>query len=89
MHYTVQRRQRFAKWVDDGCPALAVIEVNHEERQVAADLMLLRMRRCTDVLPSALGKTIGDRLGLASNLTGRTYGEAARRLLAAGATATP
>jgi len=89
MHYTVQRRERFAKWVDDGCPALAVIEVNDEEHHVAAGLMLLRMRRCTDVLPSALGEMIGDRLGLESNLRGRTYGEAARRLLVAGAMATP
>lgn len=89
MHYTVQRRERFAKWVDDGCPAVAVIDVNHEERRISADLMLLRMRRCTDMLPSDLGETIGDRLGLESSLKGRTYGEAARRMLAAGTPTAP
>jgi hypothetical protein len=89
MHYTVQSRGRFADWVEEGFPSVAVIDVNHEERQIDADLMLRRMRRCTDVLPSALGETIGVRLGLESSLRGRTYGEAARRLLAAGATETP
>lgn len=85
MHYPVERRQRFAKWVDDGCPAVAVIKVNNEERQVSAALMLRRMRRCTDLLPSA----IADQLGLENSLRGRSYGEAARRLLAGEATATP
>jgi hypothetical protein len=89
MHYTVQRRERFARWIDDGCPGVTVIEVNQAELQVSAALMLRQMQHCTDVLPSALGETIGDRLGLRSSLRGRSYGEAARRLLAAGATATP
>jgi hypothetical protein len=47
------------------------------------------MRRCSDVLPSALVETIGDRLGRGNGLSGRTYGEAARRLLDAEVTATP
>jgi hypothetical protein len=89
MHYAVHRRERFAKWVDDGCPAVAVIEVDEEQLRVSADLMLRRMRRCTDVLPSALGESISDRFGLDHSLRGRTYGEAARRLLAARAAATP
>jgi hypothetical protein len=89
MHYTVHRRERFAKWVDAGCPAVADIEVNEEERQVSAVVMLRQMRRCTDVLPATLGETISDRLALESNLRGRSYGEAARRLLAAGATPMP
>jgi hypothetical protein len=88
MHYTVDRRERFAQWVDGGFPALAVIEVNRQDRQVPAPLMLRRMRRCTDVLPSALAETIGNRLGLANGLRGRSYGEAARRLLASEATTT-
>jgi hypothetical protein len=88
MHYAAHRRERFAKWVDDGCPTVAVINVNEEELHVSADLMLRRMRRCTDVLPSALGETISDRFGLDHNLRGRTYGEAARRLLAVEVAAT-
>jgi hypothetical protein len=89
MHYTVSRRERFARWVDDGCPGITLIEVNQEALQVSADLMLLQMRHCRDELPSALGETIRDRFGLKSSLRGRSYGEAARRLLAARATATP
>ena len=89
MHYTFDRRERFARWVDDGCPGITFIEVNHEELQVSAALMLLQMQHCTDVLPSGLGETLGDRFALKSSLRGRSYGEAARRLLAAGATAAP
>ena len=90
MHYTVHRRELFARWVDDGCPTVAVIDVNGEERQVSADLMLRRMRRCSDVLPFALGDTIlATGLVSSSSVRGRTYGEAARRLLAAGEAATP
>ena len=90
MHYQLQRRKRFARWVDDGCPTTAVIDINEETRQVPAVLMLRRMRRCTDTLPLALATTISDHLGSESgSLRGRTYGEAARRLLASGATAAP
>jgi hypothetical protein len=89
MHYTIHNRERFARWVDDGCPAVALIEVNEDEVEVSAAQMLRRMQRCNDVLPLAVGETIGARLGVKSSLRGRSYGEAARRLLAAEATATP
>ena len=89
MHYTAERRERFARWVDDGCPGTTLMEVNRQELQVSAELMLLQMRHCRDELPSALGETIRNRFGLKSSLTGRSYGEAARRLLAARAAATP
>ena len=89
MHYPIQSRELFAQWLDDGCPAVATIELNQEERQVPAQVMLRRMRRCSDPLPSALVETIGDRLGLGSGLRGRTYGEAARRLMAAEVSTTP
>ena len=89
MHYSFDRRERFARWVEDGCPDVTVIEQNEQKRRVPADVMLGQMQRCTDVLPLALGETIGARLGVKSSLRGRSYGEAARRLLATGATATP
>jgi hypothetical protein len=89
MHYTFERRERFARWVEDGCPGVTVIDDNEQERRVSADVMLGQMQRCTDVLPFALGETIGARLGVKSSLRGRSYGEAARRLLAAEAPATP
>jgi hypothetical protein len=87
MHYSFDRRKRFARWVEDGCPG--VIEENERERRVSAGVMLGQMQRCTDVLPLALGETIGARLAVKSSLRGRTYGEAARRLLADGTTSTP
>ena len=89
MHYAVYRCQRFAEWIDDGCPAVAVIGIDPDERQVSAQVMLRGMRRCSDVLPSVLVEAIGERLGRGSGLSGRTYGEAARRMLDAGVTATP
>jgi hypothetical protein len=89
MHYAAYRRESFAKWIDDDCPAVAVMGTGTDVRQVSAQVMLRRMRRCSDVLPSALVEILGDRLGRGNGLSGRTYGEAARRLLDAEVTATP
>jgi hypothetical protein len=88
MHYPVHRREGFAQWVDGGFPAVAVIGAKNQERQVPAVVMLHGMRRCSDVLPSVLAEAIGDQLGLQQkHWRGRTYGEAARRLLAGGTVA--
>jgi hypothetical protein len=88
MHYSVYRRKRFAQWVDGGFPAVAVIGADDQERQVSAVVMLRGMRRCSDVLPSAVAELICEQLGVEQKrLRGRTYSEAARRLLAAGTVA--
>jgi hypothetical protein len=64
---------------------VASIGANDDERQVPAVVMLHGMRRCSDVLPTALAEVISDELGLRQeHWKGRSYGEAARRLLATG-----
>jgi hypothetical protein len=83
MHYPVHRREHFTQWVDAGFPTVAIIGANDDERQVSAVVMLHGMRRCSDVLPTALAEAISDQLGLQQeHWRGRSYGEAARRLLA-------
>jgi hypothetical protein len=88
MHYPVHRRERFTQWVDAGFPMVAVIGANDDESQVSAVVMLDGMRRCSDVLPTVLAEAISDQFGLRQeHWRGRSYGEAARRLLATGTVA--
>ena len=84
MHYPGHKRDRFCEWVEDGFPAVAVVEVNYEERRIPAEEMLRQMLRCSDILPDFYVTEISDELGVEPyEWRRRTYGEAARRLLAA------
>jgi hypothetical protein len=83
MHYSGHMRERFVRSVDEGFPAVAVVERNYEELVVPADVMLGQMLHCSDVLPRSVVEDVGDKLGLKRSEWRATYGEAARRLLAA------
>jgi hypothetical protein len=54
MHYPGHLREAFCDWLDEGCPPLARVEVNYGPQTWAADRLLRRMLRCSDVLPGSL-----------------------------------
>jgi len=80
MHYPGHLRDSFLEWLNEDCPPLARVEVDHTFVTWPAERLLQRMLRCSDVMPgSVYGDTV-ERLGLDRSRR-QTYGSIARVLL--------
>jgi hypothetical protein len=80
MHYGTHLRDAFCVWLDEGCPPLAAVEVNHRPEVWPAERLLRRMLNCSDVMPGELYREVVGRLDLDRSRK-QTYGSVARVLL--------
>ncbi len=82
MHYGGHMRENFQRWIDDGFPAVALVERNYEEQLIPAEELLREMVGCSDILPRSTVDEISDELHLERDDWQHTYGDAARLLTA-------
>jgi hypothetical protein len=77
MHYPGHLREAFCDWLDEGCPPLASVEVNYQPQTWAAERLLRRMLRCSDIMPGDFYREVVGRFDLERSRR-QTYGSVAR-----------
>jgi hypothetical protein len=80
VHYPGHLRDAFLDWLDEGCPPLARVEVNHEPQTWTAEQLCRYMLRCSGIMPGEEYRWYVEQLGLERSRT-QTYGSVARVLL--------
>ncbi len=80
MHYGTHMRQAFCDWLDEECPPLASVEVDHVYMTWPAERLLRRMLNCSDVMPGAYYDEVVRQYELDRSRK-QTYGSIARVLL--------
>lgn len=60
MHFGTHWREALYEWLDEGCPPLAQVEVDHQTQTWPAERLLRRMLACSDIMPGDFYRDVVD-----------------------------